>query len=248
MIKYNKKPLLSIITVVLNRVQTIEATIKTVIDQQDADYEYIIIDGGSTDGTLDIINKYIDKISYFVSEKDSGIYDAMNKGILASRGEVLYFLGSDDTLIDSKCISDIMSVYTKDEPDMLYGNVLYKQKGVGDVRKLGRKIYLFDIKAGRRPSHQATFMKRSKVIEAGMFNFNHYKVAADFDLMCYFFIHQLKIKYVNRNVSIFGTNGVSSNFKNIVNKESAEIIKKNFGIIRMIVFLLKKKARLVLKI
>lgn len=89
---------ISIITVSYNAAKTIEQTIQSVVNQTYDNIEYIIIDGGSTDGTVDIIKKYEDKIAYWVSEPDKGIYDAMNKGILKASGEYIYFLGADDWL------------------------------------------------------------------------------------------------------------------------------------------------------
>jgi len=98
-LKSQTYPLITIITVVYNGEKYLEETIKSVINQTYPNVEYIIIDGGSTDGTLDIIKKYEDYIDYWVSEKDKGIYDAMNKGILVSNGKYLLFLNADDFLI-----------------------------------------------------------------------------------------------------------------------------------------------------
>ena len=94
--KNNHKPKISIITVVYNSVSTIEKSIISVLDQNYDNLEYIIIDGGSTDGTINIVNKYKDEIDYFVSEKDGGIYDAMNKGLIQASGDMVAFLNSDD--------------------------------------------------------------------------------------------------------------------------------------------------------
>ena len=92
-------PKISIVTACLNSESTIEKTIKSVLGQSYDNIEYIIIDGGSTDGTLDIINKYKDKLSYIVSEKDNGIYDAFNKGLKIFKGELIGFVNSDDYLL-----------------------------------------------------------------------------------------------------------------------------------------------------
>ena len=95
---------ISIVTVSYNAADTIEQTISSVVNQTYEDIEYIIIDGGSTDGTVDIIRKYEDKIAYWVSEPDEGIYAAMNKGIDAATGDYIYFLGADDALVDSEIL------------------------------------------------------------------------------------------------------------------------------------------------
>jgi len=96
-----KKTLISIITVVLNGVEFLEEAFESVFSQSFTDYEYIVIDGGSTDGTIDIIGKYAENIEYWVSEPDNGVYDAMNKAIKVAKGRWLYFLGADDVLFDS---------------------------------------------------------------------------------------------------------------------------------------------------
>jgi len=103
----SNKPLISIITVVYNGEKYLEETIQSVINQTYDNIEYIIIDGGSTDGTLDIINKYKDKIDYWVSEKDSGIYDAMNKGIDLATGEWINFMNAGDYFFDYSTITNI---------------------------------------------------------------------------------------------------------------------------------------------
>ena len=100
--------MVSVVTVVRNGIKTIEQTILSVINQDYHDFEYIIIDGVSTDGTLEILNKYSDKISKIISEPDVGIYDAMNKGIALANGDWVYFLGCDDVLYESSTLSRIL--------------------------------------------------------------------------------------------------------------------------------------------
>jgi glycosyltransferase involved in cell wall biosynthesis len=119
--------MISIITVVKNAESTIEETILSVINQKYSSYEYIIIDGGSTDSTISIIQKYSKYISYFVSEPDKGIYDAMNKGISISKGEWLYFLGSDDIFFNDNVLNNVFLNKEYNDFDVIYGNVLMKQ-------------------------------------------------------------------------------------------------------------------------
>ncbi|AZL54036.1 glycosyltransferase [Aliarcobacter skirrowii] len=116
------KPLISIVTVVFNGVKYLEETIKSVINQKYNNIEYIIVDGGSNDGTIDIIKKYEDKIDYWLSEEDNGIYDAMNKGLEFASGDWIYFLGSDDKLI-SEGIQSMFKV-KRDKTSVYYGNVI----------------------------------------------------------------------------------------------------------------------------
>jgi len=113
-------PKLSIITVNLNNAEGLRKTIESVVSQTYTDYEYIIIDGGSTDGCVEIIKQYEDKITYWVSEPDKGIYNAMNKGILKAKGEYCQFLNSGDWLIKESILHDIFSILPI--ADIIYGN------------------------------------------------------------------------------------------------------------------------------
>lgn len=116
---------ISIITVCLNAVNTIETTINSVLSQSYPNMEYIIIDGLSTDGTLDIINKYRKKINHIFTEKDNGIYEAMNKGIALANGDFLYFLGADDVLNKDVIKNVIQYLYSNDKI-IYYGQVVLK--------------------------------------------------------------------------------------------------------------------------
>src|SRR5438105_14705 len=117
-------PRISIITVVYNNVANIEVTILSILNQTYKNIEYIVIDGGSTDGTLDVIKKYKDKISFWVSEKDNGIYDAMNKGIKVATGEWINFINSGDSYFDNDVLEKIMEAeyFNATSIDVIYGN------------------------------------------------------------------------------------------------------------------------------
>ena len=120
-----KKPLISIITVVYNGEKHLEETILSVINQTYDNVEFIIIDGSSTDGTIDIIKKYEDKIDYWISEKDSGIFDAMNKGILASKGDYINFMNAGDFFTRINLVSDVVNILNSEEINLLYGKRKY---------------------------------------------------------------------------------------------------------------------------
>jgi len=120
-------PLISIITAVYNGAGSMERTIASVIGQTFSSFEYIIIDGGSDDGTTELLERYDESVDYWVSEPDNGIYDALNKGITLSRGEWLYFLGSDDAFIDPHLLEKVFS--EKRDTKLLYGDVLYGDTG-----------------------------------------------------------------------------------------------------------------------
>ena len=119
---------ISIITVSLNSEGTIRQTIDSVFSQDYNDIEYIVIDGSSTDDTCSIVNSYGKKISYFISEKDDGIYDAMNKGIRAATGDVIGILNSDDFYADKHVISDVVKKFKTEKTDSLYADLIFSSK------------------------------------------------------------------------------------------------------------------------
>lgn len=219
----NNIPLISIITVSYNAAETIEQTILSVLNQNFDSFEYIFIDGGSTDGTVDIIKKYQHKIAYWVSESDKGIYDAMNKGVLASKGQYVYFLGGDDLLFDDTVLQKISS-YLLNKNVVYYGNVLFKKRNViYDGKFNSIKIVTRNI------SHQSIFYPRS-VFEK--FNFNtNYKIFADYDLNLKLFSNKsFNFVYVPITIALFndegasGSNTLDANFEN----DRLAIIKSNF--------------------
>ncbi len=165
----------SIITVVLNNENFIENTIKSVINQG-IDVEYILIDGGSTDGTLDIIKKYDNHIDLWISDKDFGIYDAMNKGIKYSSGKYLGIINSGD-LYNSNALSTIKSYFTKHEKlDFIFGTV--QKKILKSGFKKNKIYWSFDF----YPSHSSAFFISSRVQKKlGLYNIN-FKLSADHDL------------------------------------------------------------------
>jgi len=127
---------ISIITVALNNVEYIEACIQSVINQDYENIEYIVIDGGSTDGTLDIIKRYEEKIKIWISEPDEGIYNAINKGIGMSRGDIIGLLHSDDLYIDEHVINNVVREFSKDNVDSVYADLVYVEKN--NIKKVVR--------------------------------------------------------------------------------------------------------------
>jgi glycosyltransferase involved in cell wall biosynthesis len=171
------KSLITIITVVYNGANFIERTIQSIIEQSYENVEYIIIDGGSTDGTLEIISKYKHKIDILVSEQDNGIYDAMNKGLSLASGEWINFMNCGDYFFDNNVLDDIFSVL-----DLKYKLVAgsFTRFWTGG-KELKYKAGL--LKIGQMPSsHQAIFFNRE---QAKSFPYNtRYKVGADYDVVC----------------------------------------------------------------
>ena len=179
-----KKPLFSIITVVYNGEETLEETIQSVLAQSYANVEYIIIDGASTDGTVDIIKKYEDKITYWVSEADKGIYDAMNKGVLSSKGEIVGIVNADDTLYPDtlKNVQELISLY---DLDYTYGSIhLMDEKSVivGETNPINKEE-ISDRKYIDMPfPHPSLFVKREVYEKIGLFN-TAFKLSSDYDFV-----------------------------------------------------------------
>jgi glycosyltransferase len=179
---------ISIITVALNSALYIEDCIKSVVSQAYNDVEHIIVDGGSTDGTLEIIQKHKGDLAYWVSEPDKGLYDAMNKGINAATGDVIGILNSDDFYINSNCLSVVANCLAKEAVDSCYADLIYvdendAEKGVrywraGDYDKR-------NFKKGWMPPHPTFFVKRKVYEKYGLFNIN-FPLAADYELMLRF--------------------------------------------------------------
>src|SRR4030066_1450145 len=126
----------SIITVCLQSAETIEGTIKAVLSQDYKDIEYIVVDGGSTDGTLDIIKRYKNKIAKVISEPDNGLYDAMNKGLRSSKGDIVATLNSDDVYADQTIVSQMVEFIQSNNLDAVYGDLIYvDRRDTGHVKR-----------------------------------------------------------------------------------------------------------------
>lgn len=177
-------PLVSVITVVLNGEKHLEQTILSVINQSYENIEYIIIDGGSTDRTLDIIKKYEDRIDYWVSEPDKGISDAFNKGILASIGEIIGFLNSQDYYFNDNVIQRIIDVFKdNEEVKIVYGKTYYVPVDSSEIVGIMGEEY-----TGKRISkrnimpHQSVFTKKEVFERFGLFQLN-YKFVMDYEYL-----------------------------------------------------------------
>lgn len=186
---------ISIITISYNSAQTIEDTIQSVLSQDYPDIEYIIIDGKSTDSTIDIIEKYKTRISKFISEKDSGIYNAMNKGIKMATGDVIGIINSDDIYANPNVISHVIKKFTKTDAEGVYGDLVYVSRT--NTQKISRIWQAGEYKEGMflkgwMPPHPSFYVKRSVYERYGLFN-TQLKSAADYELMLRF-IHKEKIK------------------------------------------------------
>jgi len=189
----------SIITVCFNSIDTIEHTLKSIFSQNYPDIEYIIIDGGSTDGTLDILANYQSQIAQCISEPDYGIYDAMNKGIRLSTGDVIAFLNADDFYANANVVSSIMEAFQTMNVDAVYGDIVYVDKR--NANKLVRYWKAGEYKNGAFfygwvPPHPAFFCQRKVYEKYGYFK-SDFRLAADFELMLRFIEkHKIKVGYL----------------------------------------------------
>lgn len=204
-----KNYLISVITVCFNCRDTIEKTIGSVINQTYSDIEFIIIDGGSTDGTIDIINTYHQKISLIISEKDAGIYDAMNKGFAHSHGDIIYFLNSGDLLANSDTIEKIHKVF-QDCPGvaLVFGDIIeYGEHPDRYCSMYHESLIQYFPQA---ICHQAIFSRRCAFEKGGIFDLR-YPIFADRDwIFRCIFLNNLKIQHIPKAVCNYLTGGGSS--------------------------------------
>jgi glycosyltransferase involved in cell wall biosynthesis len=186
---------ISIITACLNNASTIESTLQSVISQDYPNIEYIIIDGGSTDGTLDILAKYKDKIATLVSEKDGGIYYALNKGLSKATGGIVGFLHADDFYPNNNVLAKVATVFERQNTECIYGDLQYVDRQNADkiIRNWKSESYYDGIfLKGFMPPHPTFFMKREFYEKYGDFN-TSLSLAADYELMLRM-LHKHKLK------------------------------------------------------
>lgn len=198
------KPFVSVITVSFNADKYIEETIKSVIEQTYDNIEYIIIDGGSSDKTLEIIKKYEDKIDYYISEKDGGIYDAMNKGIEAAHGEWISFMNAGDIFFNKTVVEDIFLSNDFKGVDIVYGNheVRYPNKKRVALAKEMKNIW-----QGSCFSHQSAFIS-SKFHKENRYNISN-RIVADFEFFYKAYRSGAIFKHVDVLASSITSGGLS---------------------------------------
>lgn len=236
---------LSVVTVCLNARNTIADAVESVRRQTYRDVEHIVVDGASTDGTLDVLNRYRDGFARLIAEPDSGLYDAMNKGIAAATGDYLGFLNSDDVYHHDKVLETVSSTVTAGGWDAVHADLVYV--GRDDPGKVVRywrsKEYepgMFE--AGWHPAHPTLFVKTSLLKSLGGFD-TRYRYHADFDLMVRLFIERrVSSVHIPEILVRMRTGGQSTrSLRNIYrgNRESWEIARR-FGIARSPLWIARK--------
>ena len=224
---------LSLITATYNSAETISNAINSVRNQKIDNLEYIVIDGCSTDGTLEILKENADIISKWVSEPDNGIYDALNKGLKMASGEIVGFLHSDDSFANDRILQNIIDIFDMQPIDFLYGDLEYITSAEPyKVLRYWKSGYFTpkNLKKGWMPPHPTVYFKRNLIDRIGQFN-TSYSISADYDwMMRCLTIPKLKVAYIPEVLIKMRTGGASNrSLKNIIKKsqEDYKIIRRN---------------------
>jgi glycosyltransferase involved in cell wall biosynthesis len=201
----NTYPLITVITVNRNNAEALEKTVQSVIAQTYPHVQYIVIDGASTDGSIGVIKKYESNITDWLSEKDTGIYNAMNKGAERADGEWICFLNCGDAFVDNRTVQQIVDNIQPSEMDIIYGNILVEQPD-GTLKE----------RVAREPCniHRMHFCHQSAFVKTSLFNIfsfdERYKMSADFKFFKECYYDNRKFVHVNFPVVIYDTSGVSN--------------------------------------
>lgn len=227
---------ITIITTTYNSGRTLYDTIKSIIQQDYDNYEYIIIDGESKDDTINIIKRYEPQFKgklKWISEKDKGIYDAMNKGILLASGDVIGILNSDDFFTSNDILKTIAKSFKENKVDAIYGDIHFVNNTNLNkcVRYYSSKIFKpYLMRFGLMPAHPSFYLKREIIQQIGLYN-TSYKIASDFDfLLRAIYIKRIKTLYIRKDFVTMRTGGISTSGLSshiLIMKEHLDILKKN---------------------
>ena len=219
---------ISIITVNFNNTEGLQRTVKSVVNQRFSGYDFVIIDGASTDGSVEIINENSSKINYWVSEPDNGIYNAMNKGIRKAKGEYLLFLNSGDELLDADSLFNVAEHLHNEE--IIYTDIVIKNKQSSYVRQYPDKLSFSQLLFDSLPHHQATFIHKNLFEQFGYYD-ESYKICSDWA----FFInaickHNVPYKHLHLTLSIYHLDGISSSkeYEKLIQTERRTILERYF--------------------
>ena len=213
-------PLISVVTICYNAKNDLEKTILSVLSQTYQDIEYIIIDGGSTDGTVDIIHKYSERLFYWISEPDKGIYDAMNKGMDRAPGSWINFMNAGDTFCDNEVIKNIFGYNDLSDYSVIYGDCY--------VSKLNQLQYL-KASSMKKVHVQMPFCHQSSFIRKTRLRFSiDLKIAADYQMIYeYYRMNGISsFLYISKPISVFDATGISTTNNNLLQKEYGIVYKR----------------------
>lgn len=203
----------SIITVTYNAEEFLEQCICSILSQTYTNIELIVVDGGSTDSTLTILAKYRQRIAVLISEKDEGIYDAMNKGIAVASGEVIGMLNADDYYAYDNAVKDLVAAFDNPDCEIAYGNICYVKKNDTNhvLRKwVSKPFNRTSMKWGWMPAHPTFYARKTLFETYGKYNLNFYS-AADYELMLRFlYLKKIKSIWVDKILVIMRAGGVSN--------------------------------------
>lgn len=224
---------LTIITISYNAAATIADTLRSVAAQTYPEVEHIVVDGNSDDGTQEIIARCNDRVARFISEPDNGIYDAMNKGLALSTGDVIGFLNADDIYINNTILSKVAGIMESEKLDALYGDVAFfrAENPERTVRRYRSKYFSPKrIALGWMPAHPSLFMQRSVYQQFGSFD-TRYRIAGDFELVARVFHgNTLRYRYLPEVIVRMRTGGISTGgWRNtlLLNREVLHACQKN---------------------
>jgi glycosyltransferase involved in cell wall biosynthesis len=235
-------PLITIVIPTYNSEKCIEACINSVVSQTYNNIELLIVDGLSTDDTINVVNSYMAKYHYIrvISERDKGIYDAMNKGVELARGEWIYFLGSDDSFFDNKVLEDVAIRLINSDIDVLYGDVF-----VTDWNKTYDGEFTFHKIQSLNICHQSIFCRKNVIESFGFFNLK-YKSLADYDFnLKWFFSSKIKNMYFDRIITRYSMGGFSEAFYDEAFYRDKEIKLFKVGFTKLSAFDLKELSFLI---
>ena len=247
----------SIITVTFNCEDTIEDTMLSVFSQNYKNIEYIIIDGGSTDNTMINVKKYNKNINHIISEKDQGMYDAINKGIKLSTGDIVHILNSDDVYADQNILSEVVDLFKKKNCEILLSKIIFFKK-INQInhkqyftREVGIKFFSPNLlRFGFMPAHPGTFIKKNIYDKFGMYKIN-YQIASDYELFVRLLM-KFKVPYLKYDKLTVKMREGGKSSKNIysnyiITKEIIKVFKENnlytnylFLLLRLPIKILKK--------
>jgi len=246
----SERPVISVITVCYNSRPTIERAIRSVLDQQWPEIEHIVIDGGSTDGTREILERFRPDLAALVSEPDKGIYDAMNKGLARARGEVVCFLNADDRYADPEVLSDVVRQMQMHRLDALVADVgFFRAEDPGRMIRRYRSDRFSPKKLawGWMPAHPGFFLRREVAQRVGMFK-TDYRIAGDYEFVVRAFHgHHLRYRHLPRvlvHMQAGGASNKSWRARVLLNQEVLRACRENGVKTNMAMILTKYLAKL----